>query len=252
MKAEGPGLPGGIGFSSAEYGFGSDNIVNYEVVLGNGSIVNANRDQHGDLYWALKLGSTNFGVVTRFDMTTLPQGPVWGGSQFFAIQDAPVLLEHLVTFTKKLAEDPKAFYGVSLAWHPEAKNYIIWTLQTYLKPEPYPALWSDFQALTPLIDMMGVKNLVDITEEFQEADPGKKGRSRWLSMTYKANPQFHLDLHAKGKELFEPYHDHPGVHWAVSIQPIPARLASPAAKNGGNPTYLIENDDDLWGEHLVM
>ncbi|KAE9393030.1 FAD-binding domain-containing protein, partial [Gymnopus androsaceus JB14] len=99
-------LGGGIGFLSTEHGFGSDSIVNYEVVLGNGSIVNANLEQHADLYWALKLGSTNFGVVTRFDMTTFPQGAVWGGSQFFAIRDAPILLEHLVTFTKKLAEDP--------------------------------------------------------------------------------------------------------------------------------------------------
>ncbi|KAE9393031.1 hypothetical protein BT96DRAFT_829852 [Gymnopus androsaceus JB14] len=99
---------------------------------------------------------------------------------------------------------------------------------------------------------MGIKNLVDIPEEFQEADPGKHGHSRWLSMTYKASAQFHLDLHAKGVELFEPYHDHPGVHWAVSIQPIPARLASAAVKNGGNPTCLLEDDDDLWGKQFVL
>ncbi|KAJ3800875.1 hypothetical protein GGU11DRAFT_742095 [Lentinula aff. detonsa] len=239
-------LGGGIGFLSAEHGFGSDNVINYEVVLANGSVINANREQHSNLYWALKLGSTNFGIVTRFDMLTFPQGLVWGGSQFFAIKDAPVLLERLVTFTEKLATDPKGFFGLSLAWNPEAKDYIIWTLQTYLQPEPYPALWSDFVSLTPLVDMMGIKSLVDITEEFQEADPGKRGRSRWLSMTYKANAQFHLDLHAKGIELFEPYHDHAGVHWAVSVQPIPARFATVAAENGGNPTCLRESDGDLW------
>ncbi|KAJ4482430.1 hypothetical protein J3R30DRAFT_3459408 [Lentinula aciculospora] len=239
-------LGGGIGFLSAEHGFGSDNIVNYEVVLVNGTVISASQNQHSDLYWALKLGSTNFGIVTRFDMLTFPQGPVWGGSQFFAIKDAPILLERLVTFTEKLAEDPKGFFGLSLAWNPEAKDYIIWTLQTYLKPKPYPALWSEFESLTPLIDTMGIKTLVDITEEFQDADPGKHGRSRWLSMTYKANAQFHLDIYAEGIELFEPYHDHAGVHWAVSVQPIPARMASAAAENGGNPTCLKESDGDLW------
>ncbi|GAW01067.1 ATP-dependent DNA helicase [Lentinula edodes] len=239
-------LGGGIGFLSAEHGFGSDNIQNYEVVLVNGSIINANQKQHSSLYWGLKLGSTNFGVVTRFDMFTFSQGPVWGGSQFFAIKDAPNLLERLVTFTEKLAEDPKGFFGLSLAWNPEAKDYIIWTLQTYLKPEAYPALWSGFESLTPLVDMMGIKNLTDITEEFQEADPGKHGRSRWLTMTYKANAQFHLDLYARGVELFEPYHGHAGVHWAVSVQPVPARLASAGIENGGNPTCLKESEGNLW------
>ncbi|KAJ4497062.1 hypothetical protein C8R41DRAFT_824588 [Lentinula lateritia] len=239
-------LGGGIGFLSAEHGFGSDNIQNYEVVLVNGSIINANRKQHSNLYWGLKLGSTNFGVVTRFDMFTFSQGPVWGGSQFFAIKDASNLLERLVTFTEKLAEDPKGFFGLSLAWNPEAKDYIIWTLQTYLKPEAYPALWSGFESFTPLVDMMGIKNLTDITEEFQEADPGKHGRSRWLTMTYKANAQFHLDLYARGVELFEPYHGHAGVHWAVSVQPVPARLASASIENGGNPTCLKESEGNLW------
>ncbi|KAJ3729313.1 hypothetical protein C8R42DRAFT_160828 [Lentinula raphanica] len=240
-------LGGGIGFLSAEYGFGSDNVIEYEVVLANGSVIHAtNQNQHSDMYWALKLGSTNFGVVTRFDMLTYTQGPVWGGSQFFAIQDAPILLERLVEFTEKLAEDPKGFFGLSLAWNPESKDYIIWTLQTYLQPEPYPELWSNFKSVTPLVDMMGIKSLVDITEEFQEADPGKRGRSRWLSMTYKANAQFHLDLHAKGIELFSPYHNHAGVHWAVSVQPIPARLATASVANGGNPTCLKESDGDLW------
>ncbi|KAF5382383.1 hypothetical protein D9757_009809 [Collybiopsis confluens] len=248
-------LGGGIGFLSAEHGFGSDNVVNYEVVLSNGSIVHANSASHPSLYWALKMGSTNYGIVTRFDMMTYAQGPVWGGSQFYSIEQAPKLLDKLVKFTEKLDSDPKAFWGLSMAWNPATKDYIIWTLQTYLKPEPYPSpLWDDFAAMVndsttePLVDMMGIKNLVDITEEFQDADPGKHGRSRWLSMTYRPNARFHLDLHTKGIELFEPYHDHPGVHWAVSIQPIPKRFASGRASltNGGNPSCLQEGNGDLW------
>ncbi|KIK52949.1 hypothetical protein GYMLUDRAFT_179541, partial [Collybiopsis luxurians FD-317 M1] len=230
---------------------GGDYILNYEIVLFNGTIINANGSSHSDLYWALKLGSTNYGIVTRFDMVTYPQGPVWGGSQFFSIHDAPVLLNHLVAFTKNFDKDPKAFFGLSLAWNPQAKDYIIWTLQTYLKPVPYPSpLWDDLRDSTakPLIDMMGIKNLVDVTEEFKEADPGKHGRSRWLSMTYKPDVKFHLDLHAKGVELFEPYHDHPGVHWAVSIQPIPKKFsgASSVQKRGENPSCLKQETGDLW------
>ncbi|KAK7033922.1 hypothetical protein VNI00_012546 [Paramarasmius palmivorus] len=239
-------LGGGIGFLSAEHGFGSDNVVNYEVVLADGTVINANNNEHHDLYWALKLGSTNFGIVTRFDMSTIPQGLVWGGSQFYSLKDAPALLEKLVVFTKKLGEEPKGFYGLSLAWNPAQQDYIIWTLQTYLEPVAYPPLWSDFVELKPLVDMMGIKTLSQITEEFQEADPGKQGRSQWLSMTYKANAQFHLDLHAKGIELFQSHHHRPGVHWAVSIQPVPRSLGAAAVSRGGNPSCLTSNDDELW------
>lgn len=54
-------------FHSNTEGFAADNIRNFEVVLGNGSIVNANADENADLWKALKGGSGNFGFVTRLD-----------------------------------------------------------------------------------------------------------------------------------------------------------------------------------------
>ncbi|KAF9266702.1 FAD-binding domain-containing protein [Marasmius fiardii PR-910] len=241
-------LGGGIGFLTAKHGFGSDNIVNYEVVLADGSIVNANMDDHADLHWALKLGSTNFGIVTRFDMITYPQGQAWGGSRFYAIKDASVLLKELVTFTEKLSVDPKGFQGLTLAWNPSQQNYIVWTLHAYLDPTPFPpSLWSDSGDAEPLIDTVGVKSLMSITEDFQEADMGKHGRSLWSSMTYKANAQFHLDLHRKGVELFESYNNCPGVHWAVGVQPLPRNVSEAASNLGGSPLTLSCDDGELWG-----
>ncbi|KAL3958510.1 hypothetical protein ACCO45_006672 [Purpureocillium lilacinum] len=59
---------GGLSFFSPKYGFGCDNVVNMEVVLANGAIVNANATSHPDLFRALKGGQGNFGIVTRFDL----------------------------------------------------------------------------------------------------------------------------------------------------------------------------------------
>jgi FAD/FMN-containing dehydrogenase len=55
-------LGGGLSFLSAEYGLVCDNVVNYEVVLANASIVNANASSNSDLYWALKGGGNQFGA----------------------------------------------------------------------------------------------------------------------------------------------------------------------------------------------
>ncbi|KAL3487042.1 hypothetical protein BJX62DRAFT_241439 [Aspergillus germanicus] len=64
-----------------KYGWSCDNVFNFQVVTSGGRIVNANKDENADLWWALKGGSNNFGIVTRLDMTTIPvPGGVWGGS----------------------------------------------------------------------------------------------------------------------------------------------------------------------------
>ncbi|KAI8629549.1 FAD-binding domain-containing protein [Xylariaceae sp. FL1651] len=55
-------------------------VVNYEVVLASGAIVDANINENTDLWRALRGGVNYFGVITRFDMRTFKQGPLWGGS----------------------------------------------------------------------------------------------------------------------------------------------------------------------------
>ncbi|GME55925.1 FAD linked oxidase [Neofusicoccum parvum] len=70
----------GVSYLSNREGLAVDNVVNYEVVLANGTIVNANSSSHSDLFWALKGGSNNFGVVTHFHLRTVDtEGAIYGG-----------------------------------------------------------------------------------------------------------------------------------------------------------------------------
>lgn len=73
--------------------------MNFEVVLADGSVVNANSTSRDDLYTALKGGSSNFGIVTRFDIKTLPNTPFWGGIRTYDYNlYADVALETIVDF----------------------------------------------------------------------------------------------------------------------------------------------------------
>ncbi|KAJ6144645.1 6-hydroxy-D-nicotine oxidase [Penicillium chermesinum] len=72
-------LAGGVNFYGNQVGFSADTVINYEVVLANGSVIEVNKISYPDLFWALKGGSSNFGLVTRFDMQTIPSRKVWAG-----------------------------------------------------------------------------------------------------------------------------------------------------------------------------
>ncbi|KAE9375878.1 FAD-binding domain-containing protein [Stipitochalara longipes BDJ] len=80
-------LGGGISSLSRKYGWASDNVRNYEIVLANGSIANINYKSHPDLYWALRGGAGNFGIVTRFDLEAYELGPIWGGLSAYVLTD---------------------------------------------------------------------------------------------------------------------------------------------------------------------
>ena len=80
---------GGVSFFSGRFGFVCDNVINYELVLPYGRVVNVNASSSPDLYKALKGGSNNFGIVTRFDMKSFESGPFWGGTVAYPITTMP-------------------------------------------------------------------------------------------------------------------------------------------------------------------
>ncbi|KAL8919701.1 MAG: hypothetical protein Q9208_006654 [Pyrenodesmia sp. 3 TL-2023] len=107
-------LGGGNSFFTARSGFVCDSVKNFEVVLGNGTIVQANNKTNPDLFTALKGSSNNLGIVTTFDFVAFPQGNLWGG---VAAYNATKPLEHLkafVQFTDNLAKRP--FGSLILLW----------------------------------------------------------------------------------------------------------------------------------------
>ncbi|KAI9794986.1 MAG: hypothetical protein M1816_000006 [Peltula sp. TS41687] len=91
-------LGGGVDYFGNQYGWAMNNVVKYEVVLANSSIVEANANQHADLFWALKGGSNNYGIVTRFDLITYNVEEVYGGTAAFDASSTPGFLEAVTSF----------------------------------------------------------------------------------------------------------------------------------------------------------
>ncbi|TDY21044.1 FAD/FMN-containing dehydrogenase [Paraburkholderia sp. BL6665CI2N2] len=82
-------LGGGFGWLSRRYGMTVDNLVSADVVTAEGELVHASADSHEDLFWAIRGGGGNFGVVTRFEFVLHPVGPlVYGGLVVLPIEQA--------------------------------------------------------------------------------------------------------------------------------------------------------------------
>ncbi|MFM0667329.1 FAD-binding oxidoreductase [Paraburkholderia sediminicola] len=82
-------LGGGFGWLSRRYGMTVDNLVSADVVTAEGELVHASADSHEDLFWAIRGGGGNFGVVTRFEFILHPVGPlVYGGLVVLPIDQA--------------------------------------------------------------------------------------------------------------------------------------------------------------------
>ncbi|KAL4880336.1 hypothetical protein BJY04DRAFT_191638 [Aspergillus karnatakaensis] len=80
-------LGGGMSFLSRRHGWALDNVRNYELVLANGTIANVNKTSSPDLFFALRGGGNNFGIVTRFDFETFRQGTLLGGTTVWILKD---------------------------------------------------------------------------------------------------------------------------------------------------------------------
>ncbi|KAF4636113.1 hypothetical protein G7Y89_g1974 [Cudoniella acicularis] len=108
-------LGGGLSYYTGHMGLGCDSVINYEVVLANGQIVNANSDENSDLWKALKGGSSNFGIVTRFDMEAMPARNISYGIRVMGSEYSDAMVDALVSFTNHMEMAPDdalfMFYG---------------------------------------------------------------------------------------------------------------------------------------------
>jgi FAD/FMN-containing dehydrogenase len=172
-------LGGGIGYLARGFGLSCDNLVSAEVVTADGRLVVANENENADLFWAIRGGGGNFGVVTSLEFQLHPVKDIYGGPMFFEIEHAADVLRFYREF---IADAPEQFGGFP-AWQiapplpfiPEERHgdtflafVTCWAgpldegeraLQPirdaapvaaeHVGPMPYPALNSAFDGLVP-------------------------------------------------------------------------------------------------------
>jgi FAD/FMN-containing dehydrogenase len=104
-------LGGGVGNITRQYGLTIDNLLEVDVVLADGRFLTASAHQNEDLFWAVRGGGGNFGVVTSFLFKLHPVGTVYGGPLFYEMADSARVMRFWHDFIMNAPEDFNAYFG---------------------------------------------------------------------------------------------------------------------------------------------
>lgn len=105
-------LGGGIGHFTRQLGLTIDNLLSVDMVLADGSFVTANPDQNQDLFWAVRGGGGNFGVVTAFKFKLHPVDMVYAGPILYEIDEAEEAMKWYCNYiSKKAPDDINGFFA---------------------------------------------------------------------------------------------------------------------------------------------
>ncbi|KAI7337301.1 hypothetical protein KC315_g2375 [Hortaea werneckii] len=236
-------LGGGVSFFSGLYGWACDNVKNYQVVTAQGVILDVNYDsQFDDLYYALRGGGNNFGVVTRFDLYTYPQGMMWGGSRVYLINETDTILNALVDYAYDAPLDPDAALIVAFAYAEQLGGYLIAADLEYAKPKASPPIFDAFQTASYISDTTKVVSLPDLTLEFNKSNPGGLRETYWTA-TYKVDRDLLQYMVKEYQTQTNKILDVAGLGPSFVLQIITTDELKHMARNGGNALGLSEAEE---------
>ncbi len=108
-------LGGGIGYLTRSAGLTIDNLISANVVLADGTLVTANETSNQELFWALRGGSGNFGIVTEFEYRLHNVKDVVGGPIYFEVEDAPAVMRAFDKYFDRAPRELWAFFAWQIA-----------------------------------------------------------------------------------------------------------------------------------------
>ncbi|KAI9437989.1 FAD-binding domain-containing protein [Lactarius indigo] len=171
-------LGGGYAFMSNQYGLTIDNMARYELVLPNGTITDVTQNNK-DLWFALRGGGNNFGIVTKFTYKTVPQGQVWGGTINYNVDQLHLVKKALLKFQQK--NDTKAALNVPVIYTPAGA--ITAAVLFYNAPTPAPGIFDDFLAIPTNQSDVKTRSFADMFKTLSFINPPNTARGRLNSVS---------------------------------------------------------------------
>ncbi|KAJ9150677.1 FAD-binding, type 2 [Pleurostoma richardsiae] len=252
---------GGLSYLSSQYGLACDNVVNFECVLADGTITNANATSNPDLYFVLRGGGNQFAIVTKMTLKTHDigdAGTVWGGTRAYTGDKHSAILAAVSNFTAN-NEDTKAaliptfnFLGVVGINIPAIVVFFF-----YDAASPAGGIFDAFDAIEELSDDAKARTYEDLTQ-IDLAGKVEGLRFQIRENTFPnmplANMSAFLDEHFDMLETATAagaLSDFLDLRiFTTAIQPMTHLITRASSASGGNALGLSpETGDRLWIEY---
>lgn len=172
-------LGGGIGWLQRKYGLACDNLISADVVTADGTFLTANETENPDLFWGLRGGGGNFGIVTSFEYRLHPVGPVLGGPLLYPFGAAREVFDFYREFSASAPDELFCEFG--LAPLPDGQPSAYMFLFHSGPPEHGEEVVRPAREfMEPLEDFLGVNTYCDVQQMF-DADLAPGSLNYWKS-----------------------------------------------------------------------
>ncbi|RAQ99354.1 6-hydroxy-D-nicotine oxidase [Stemphylium lycopersici] len=238
---------GGESYLLSSHGWVVDNVVNYQVVLASGAIVDANQKSNSALYKALKGGGNNFGIVTRVDVVGIQQPKIWGGSILLPYfpDSAIATLNAVVNFTTLSNAQPNNGAQVVITYTATGQALIALSVASTDGTVNSTGL-APFTSLQPQIaNTMGMRTISDIVTEL-DTNQADGFRDTSATITFKNDPATLFAVHNASDQVYLKYNQTVKyLDWVNFYVPTSKIDSTHAAARGENMLGLEENAEDL-------
>ncbi|OTB15927.1 hypothetical protein K445DRAFT_317556 [Daldinia sp. EC12] len=236
-------LGGGYFHFIGQYGTAADNVKNFEIVLSDGTITNANSSVNPDLFWALKGGGPNFGIVTRFDLYTVPVRGIWYQASIYSVDQADAILEAYAKWQQNEgATDLKATVGLGISLDAISLGLV------YSEPTTdQPSAFAPFRDLEQLMVAVPPTNgsITALTAIMAGTGAGAD-RHDYRAASTRIDAQLYKEVHAFWREKALAVREATGANQTFTIQPVPRNVAIQGEQKGGNPMNILKENHGWW------
>lgn len=163
-------LGGGISWLSPRYGWVCDTVLRFQIVLADGTIAIVDEKNRPDLLFALRGGSNNFGIVTRFDFQTIKHKQMLGGINVYNVSLIDSFAKEVIAIATG-TYDPYVSFFATYSYTPSMGSALVVT-PTYSKAVAKPPVFEKIMNIPKIFSTVRITNMSDLIVESSSADGG--------------------------------------------------------------------------------
>ena len=267
-------LGGGISHFASRRGWACDNVESFELVTASGLVIDVTARSYPDLYWALRGGGNNFGIVTNFKLLAFPLGEMWGGQRMYSEDSFPEVLDAIYNFavTESSKDLDAAEFVVSNVAVPDFSKMLTWSVQTiapypgvgkimfsnlhYAKPISNASVFNDWSKITavPGTDNTGFRKMSGMANLLNEGAPAPGAFQAFGGISLKMDRDLLTFLTDTFYAQVATVEGVEQILQVMAIQPITKGALEAMQKNGGNALglnpkngpYFVLNFNSAW------